>query len=110
MLLGLAASLGLDYKKPEEMTEAIDFFIEKIHPNVLQYTTDSATMQQLLRAGVVDAVGFWNSLGPHGVPERPDEYRVHDCQVGAIPGQRLHVDPEGTLRTRSWRRSSSTGV
>jgi spermidine/putrescine-binding protein len=62
MLLGIAGSLGLDYKNPEEMTEAIDFAIEKIHPNVLQYTTDSATMQQLLRAGVVDAVGFWNSL------------------------------------------------
>lgn len=62
MLLGLAASLGLDYMKPEDMTQVIDFFVEKIHPNVLQYTTDSATMQQLLRAGVVDAVGFWNSL------------------------------------------------
>jgi spermidine/putrescine-binding protein len=62
MLLGIAASLGLDYQNPEEMNEAIDFAIERIHPNVLQYTTDSATMQQLLRAGVVDAVGFWNSL------------------------------------------------
>jgi spermidine/putrescine-binding protein len=62
MLLGIAASFGLDYKKPEEMNQAIDFAIEKIHPNVLQYTSDSATMQQLLRAGVVDAVGFWNSL------------------------------------------------
>ncbi|MCC7023269.1 MAG: extracellular solute-binding protein [Thermomicrobiales bacterium] len=63
MLLGLAEALKLDYKKPEEMTQAIDFAIQKIHPNVLQYTTDSATMQQLLRAGVVDAVGFWDSLG-----------------------------------------------
>ncbi len=63
MLLGIAAAMGLDYKQPEQMTEAIDFAIEKVHPNVLQYTTDSATMQQLLRGGVVDAVGFWNSLG-----------------------------------------------
>lgn len=62
MMLGVAASLGLDYQNPSEMTEAIDFMIEGIHPNVLQYTTDSATMQQLLRSGVVDAVGFWNSL------------------------------------------------
>ncbi len=62
MMLGIAASLGLDYKVPEEMTQAIDFMINDIHPNVLQYTTDSATMQQLLRNGVVDAVGFWNSL------------------------------------------------
>ena len=50
MLLGLSASLGLDYKKPEDMTQTIAFFVENIHPNVLQYTTDSATMQQLLRA------------------------------------------------------------
>ena len=63
MLLGIAAALGLDYKQPEQMTEAIDFAIQNVHPNVLQYTTDSATMQQLLRGGVVDAVGFWNSLG-----------------------------------------------
>jgi len=62
MLLGIAAALGLDYKQPEQMTEAIDFAIQRIHPNVLQYTTDPATMQQLLRGGVVDAVGFWNSL------------------------------------------------
>lgn len=62
MLLGIAAALGLDYKQPDQMTEAIDFTIQEIHPNVLQYTSDNATMQQLLRAGVVDAVGFWNSL------------------------------------------------
>ena len=62
ILMGIAAALDLDYQDPAEMTEAIDFAIEAIHPNVLQYTTDSATMQQLLRGGVVDAVGFWNSL------------------------------------------------
>ena len=62
MLLGLAASLELDYKNEDQMKQAIDFAIQKIHPNVLQYTSDSATMQQLLRNGVVDAVGFWNSL------------------------------------------------
>jgi spermidine/putrescine-binding protein len=62
MLLGLAASLGFDYKVPDEMTEAINFFIERIHPNVLQYTSDQAIMAQLLQGGVVDAVSFWNSL------------------------------------------------
>ncbi len=62
ILMGIAAALDLDYQVSAEMTEAIDFAIEAIHPNVLQYTTDSATMQQLLRGGVVDAVGFWNSL------------------------------------------------
>ena len=61
-LMGICAALGGDYKNPDDMTAAIDFAIEKIHPNVLQYTTDAATMQQLLRAGVVDAAGFWNSL------------------------------------------------
>jgi spermidine/putrescine-binding protein len=62
VLLGLSSSLGLDYKNEDQMKQTIDFAIQKIHPNVLQYTTDSATMQQLLRNGVVDAVGFWNSL------------------------------------------------
>jgi spermidine/putrescine-binding protein len=61
MLLGIASALDLDYQQPDQMTEAIDFAIQKIHPNVLQYTSDGATMQQLLRAGVVDAVGYWNS-------------------------------------------------
>jgi spermidine/putrescine-binding protein len=61
-LMGICAALGGDYKNPDDMTAAIDFAIQRIHPNVLQYTTDSATMQQLLRGGVVDAVGFWNSL------------------------------------------------
>jgi len=65
-LLGLALSLGKDYKKPDEMTQTIDFAIQKIHPNVLQYTTNSDTMQQLLYSGVVDAVGFWNSLARLG--------------------------------------------
>ena len=45
------------------MTKAIDFHVQKIHPNVLQYTSDSATMQQLLRSGVADATVFWNALG-----------------------------------------------
>jgi spermidine/putrescine-binding protein len=62
MMLGVASALGLDYKVPEQMLQAIDFLVQKVHPNVVQYTTDPATMQQLLRAGVVDAVGFWNSL------------------------------------------------
>ena len=61
-LLGLAGALGKDYKNPDQMKEVVDFAVDKIGPNVVQYTTDSAQMQQLLRAGVVDAVGFWNSL------------------------------------------------
>jgi spermidine/putrescine-binding protein len=62
ILMGLAASLGKDYKNPEQMREVIDFAVDQIGPNVLKYTTDSAEMQQLLRSGAVDAVGFWNSL------------------------------------------------
>ncbi len=61
-LMGLCSALGGDYTDPAKMDEAIAFAVERIHPNVLQYTTDSATLQQLLRNGVVDAVGFWNSL------------------------------------------------
>lgn len=61
-LIGTAWSLGKDYKDEAQMTEAIDFVCTQIHPNVLKYTTDSAEMQQLLRAGTVDVAGFWNSL------------------------------------------------
>jgi spermidine/putrescine-binding protein len=61
-LLGLAASLGKDYKNPDQMREVIDFAVDQIGPNVLKYTTDSAEMQQLLRSEAAWAVGFWNSL------------------------------------------------
>ncbi len=61
-LLGICWSLGLDYKNPDDMTKAIDYAVDEIGPNVLKYTTDSSEMQQLLRSGAVDAVGFWNSL------------------------------------------------
>lgn len=61
-LLGLAVSLGKDYKNADQMKETIDFAAGDIGKNVLKYTTDSAEMQQLLRSGAADAVGFWNSL------------------------------------------------
>ncbi len=61
-LIGLAASLGKDYANADQMREVVDFAVDDIGPNVIKYTTDSAEMQQLLRAGAVDAVGFWNSL------------------------------------------------
>lgn len=61
-LLGLCAALGGDYKDPAAMEAAIDFAVQKIHPNVVQYASDFATVQQVLRNGVVDAVLFWNSL------------------------------------------------
>ena len=61
-LLGLCAALGGDYKDPAAMQAAIDFAVQKIHPNVVQYASDFATVQQVLRNGVVDAVLFWNSL------------------------------------------------
>ena len=60
--LGLADELGKDYKDPAQMKEVVDWAVENIGPNVLKYTTDSSEMQQLLRSGAADAVGFWNSL------------------------------------------------
>lgn len=61
-LLGICWSLGLDYKNPDDMRKTIDYAVDEIGPNVLKYTTDSSEMQQLLRSGAADAVGFWNSL------------------------------------------------
>jgi spermidine/putrescine-binding protein len=60
--LGLADELGKDYKDAAQMKEVVDWAIENIGPNVLKYTGDSSEMQQLLRSGAADAVGFWNSL------------------------------------------------
>ena len=61
-LLGLASALGKDYKNLDQMKQVVDFAADKIGKNVVKYTTDSSEMQQLLRSGAVDAVGFWNSL------------------------------------------------
>ena len=94
MLLGLAASLELDYKNEDQMKQAIDYAIQKIHPNVLQYTSDSATMQQLLRNGVVDAVGFWNSLARLEYFWRTAKHGIRPSQVRPVYGKRLHVDSE----------------
>jgi len=60
--LGLAAELGKDYKDPNQMKEVVDWAVANIGPNVLKYTTDQPTLQQLLESGAVDAVAFWNSL------------------------------------------------
>jgi len=61
-LITLATEMGKDYKDPQQMVEVVDWVVDNIGPNVLKYTTDSAEMQQLLRSGAADAVGFWNSL------------------------------------------------
>lgn len=61
-LASVATELGKDYKDPQQMVETVDWVVDNLGPNVLKYTTDSSEMQQLLRSGAVDAVGFWNSL------------------------------------------------
>ncbi len=43
------------------MKEVVDWAVTNIGPNVLKYTTDSSEMQQLLRTGAIDAVGFWTA-------------------------------------------------
>ena len=62
LLLGLASEMGKDYKDPEQMKEVVDWAVQNLGPNVLKYTTDQATPQQLFESGAIDAVGFWNSL------------------------------------------------
>jgi spermidine/putrescine-binding protein len=62
LLLGLASEMGKDYKDPEQMKEVVDWAVKNLGPNVVKYTTDQATPQQLFEQGAVDAVGFWNSL------------------------------------------------
>jgi len=62
LLLGLASEMGKDYKDPEQMKQVVDWAVQNLGPNVVKYTTDQATPQQLFESGAVDAVGFWNSL------------------------------------------------
>ncbi len=62
-LIGLAWSLGKDYKKPDDMKAVVDFMLNQVKPNVIKVTSDSAEMQRLLRSGAASAVCFWNSLG-----------------------------------------------
>jgi spermidine/putrescine-binding protein len=61
-LIGLAWSLGKDYKNPDDMKATVDFILNQVKPNVIKVTTDSAEMQRLLRSGAALAVMFWNSL------------------------------------------------
>jgi ABC-type Fe3+ transport system substrate-binding protein len=62
ILLGFADELGKDYKDPEQMKSVVDWVVANVGPNVVQYTTDQPTLQQLFESGAADAVGFWNSL------------------------------------------------
>ena len=62
ILLGVAASLGLDYKDPAQMDEAIAFLVDKVHPNALKYTNQQPELEELLKSGVVDAATFWNGV------------------------------------------------
>jgi spermidine/putrescine-binding protein len=58
--LGLASELGKDYKDPAQMKEVVDWAVTNIGPNVVKYTTDQPTLQQLFESGAVDAFAFWN--------------------------------------------------
>jgi spermidine/putrescine-binding protein len=62
MLLGLAGSLGKDYKDEAQMREVIDYAADEIGPNAIKYTADNSEGQQLFKSGVAAAVSFWNSM------------------------------------------------
>ncbi len=61
-LIGVAGSLGKDYRNPQQMSEAIDFVCTRIVPNALETTNDFSEMQQLLREDRIDAAVTWNLL------------------------------------------------
>ena len=95
MLLGIAASLGLDYKQPEEMTEAIDFAISKFTRTSCNTPLTAPPCNNFCVAGVVDAVGFWNSLARMEFLNGQTNTAFMIAESGQYLGQRLHVDPEG---------------
>jgi len=59
--LGLASELGKDYANPDQMKEVVDWAMTNIGPNVTKYTSDQATIQQLLESGAINAFAFWNA-------------------------------------------------
>ncbi len=61
LMLGLASELGKDYHDTAQMKELVDWFVTNIHPNVVKYSTDQPTLQQLFETGAVDAFAFWNA-------------------------------------------------
>lgn len=61
-LVGLAGSLGKDYKNPAQMRETIEFVCADLQPNVLQYTNNFSEIQELLRENRIDAAVTWNLL------------------------------------------------
>jgi len=60
-LIGLCWSLGGDIKNPGDMDRAIKFALEKIHPNVVKYTTDPENFTPQLTTGAIYAAMFWSS-------------------------------------------------
>lgn len=61
-LVGVAGSLGKDYKNSQQMSEAIDFVCTQIYPNALKATNNFSEMQELLRGDRIDAAVTWNLL------------------------------------------------
>jgi spermidine/putrescine-binding protein len=94
-LVTLATELGKDYKDPQQMVEVVDWLVDNIGPNVLKYTTDSAEMQQLLRSGAVDAVGFWNSLARLEYLNGNDDAALLITQTGVYPANGYMWIPKG---------------
>jgi len=60
-LIGLCWSLGGDLKNPADMGRALEFALEKIHPNVVKYTTDPENFTPQLISKAIDAAMFWSS-------------------------------------------------
>ncbi len=94
-LVTMATELGKDYKDPQQMVETVDWVVDNIGPNVLKYTTDSSEMQQLLRSGAVDAVGFWNSLARLEYLNGNDDAALLIPQTGVYPANGYLWIPKG---------------
>lgn len=94
-LVTMATEMGKDYKDPQQMVEVVDWVVDNIGPNVLKYTTDSSEMQQLLRSGAVDAVGFWNSLARLEYLSGNDDAALLIPQTGVYPANGYLWIPKG---------------
>jgi len=62
LLAAICSALGGDWKNAADMEKAIKWTAEKVHPNVLKYTSDEADIMENLEREVSWVGGYWCCL------------------------------------------------
>ena len=105
LLLGLASEMGKDYKDPEQMKEVVDWAVQNLGPNVLKYTTDQATPQQLFESGARSTRSASGTASPAWSTSAGTRRRRCSCRR-PIYRPTATCGSRRTPSTRCWPRSS----